>query len=274
MICPVVIGQLSEGFCWYLLLIASAIKKIHTMMNPTKSSLKNRIVCVFFLRWPGKLSVFFIQDETMCRCETLELQLCLAFLIVIFAEIDGGVSIADIAARGVCFYTGDMKPLLTPDAHHFNAAVGWFELGNRKEARVELEYVSQENQLHPLVLELRWSLDAEDKKWDAALKTAQDIIATLPNDAAGWLHCAYALRRAKSGGLDKALAFLEPAAQQFPNEPVIAFNLACYACQLNQLDDARRWLKRASEIGGEKEMRAMALADDDLKPLWEELVKC
>ena len=190
------------------------------------------------------------------------------------AEIDGGVSIADIAARSVCFYTGDMKPLLTPDAHHFNAAVGWFELGNRKEARVELEYVSQENQLHPLVLELRWSLDAEDKKWDAALKTAQDIIATLPNDAAGWLHCAYALRRAKSGGLDKALAFLEPAAQQFPNEPVIAFNLACYACQLNQLDDARRWLKRASEIGGKKEMRAMALADDDLKPLWEELGKC
>ena len=167
-----------------------------------------------------------------------------------------------------------MKPLLTPDAHHFNAAVGWFELGNRKEARVELEYVSQENQLHPLVLELRWSLDAEDKKWDAALKTAQNIIATLPNDAAGWLHCAYALRRAKSGGLEKALAFLEPAAQQFPNEPVIAFNLACYACQLNQLDDARRWLKRASEIGGEKEMRAMALVDDDLKPLWEELGKC
>jgi len=166
-----------------------------------------------------------------------------------------------------------MKPLLAPDAHHFNAAVGWLELGNRVEARIELQLVSPENLHHPLVLELRWSLDAEEKKWDAALATAQKIIATSPDDAAGWLHCAYALRRAKSGGMDKALAFLEPVAQQFPDEPVIAFNLACYACQLNQLDEARRWLKRASEIGGEKEMRAMALADEDLKPLWAEIKK-
>lgn len=164
-----------------------------------------------------------------------------------------------------------MKQLLAPDAHHFNAAVGWFELGNRIEARAEMELISSENLHHPLVLELRWSLDAEEKKWDAALVTAQDIITVLPNDAAGWLHCAYALRRAKIGGLDKALAFLEPAAQQFPDEPVIAFNLACYACQLGQLDEARHWLKRASEIGGEKEMRAMALADEDLKPLWAEM---
>ena len=179
----------------------------------------------------------------------------------------------DIAARVRRFYTARMKPLLTPDAHHFNAAVGWLELGNRVEARIELQLVSPENLHHPLVLELRWSLDAEEKKWDTALATAQKIIATSPDDAAGWLHCAYALRRAKSGGMDKALAFLEPVAQQFPDEPVIAFNLACYACQLNQLDEARRWLKRASEIGGEKEMRAMALADEDLKPLWAEIKK-
>ena len=164
-----------------------------------------------------------------------------------------------------------MKPLLAPDAHHFNAAVGWLELGNRIEARAELALISSEIIQHPLVLELRWSLDAEEKKWDDALATAQVIISTLPNDAAGWLHCAYALRRAKSGGLDKALAFLEPVADQFPDEPVITFNLACYACQLNQLDEARHWLKRASEIGGEKEMRAMALADEDLKPLWAEI---
>ena len=166
-----------------------------------------------------------------------------------------------------------MKPLLAPDAHHFNAAVGWLELGNRVEARAELASVSPENLHHPLVLELRWSLDAEEKKWDAALVTAQEIIAALPDDAAGWLHCAYALRRAKAGGLEKALAFLEPTADKFPNEPVIAFNLACYACQLNQLDEARQWLKRASEIGGEKKIQFMALADDDLKPLWAELKK-
>lgn len=166
-----------------------------------------------------------------------------------------------------------MKPLLTPDAHHFNAAVGWLELGNRAECRVELDLISPENVRHPLVLELRWSLNAEEKQWDAALKTAQDIIATLPDDATGWLHCAYAMRRAKGGGLDRAFEFLWPIAEKFSEEPVIAFNLACYACQLNRLDEARRWLKRAYEIGGEKEMRAMALADEDMMPLWAELEK-
>ena len=166
-----------------------------------------------------------------------------------------------------------MKPLLTPDAHHFNAAVGWLELGNLVEARSELDLISPENLRHPLVLELRWSLNAEEEKWDEALAVAREVIAALPDDVTGWLHCAYAMRRAKSGGLDKALAFLEPVAQQFPDEPVVAFNLACYACQLNQLDDSRRWLKRACEIGGEKEMCLMALADEDLKPLWAEMAK-
>jgi predicted Zn-dependent protease len=166
-----------------------------------------------------------------------------------------------------------MRPLLTPDAHHYNAAVGWLELGNRTEARAELDKVSAENLFHPIVLEVRWSLDAEAKDWDSALKTAQAIIKELPDEACGWLHCAYALRRIKSGGVDQAMAFLEPLADRFPDEPVIAFNLACYACQLNRLDVARHWLKRASDVGGEKEIRAMALADDDLKPLWPELKK-
>lgn len=183
------------------------------------------------------------------------------------------VSHRAIAANGERFYTGGMELLFAPDSHRFNAAMGWFELGNRKEARAELDSITPENRLHPLVLELRWSLDADEKNWDAALATARDIVAVTPDEAAGWLHCAYALRRANGGGLDKALAFLEPVANRFPDEPVIAFNLACYACQLNQLDEARHWLKRASEVGGEKEMRTMALADDDLKPLWAEVEK-
>jgi len=170
-------------------------------------------------------------------------------------------------------HTPTMRPLLTPDAHHYNAAVGWLELGNRTEARAELQKISAENLRHPLVLELCWNLDAEAKDWDAALKTAQEIIAESPDDAGGWLHCAYALRRVSAGGLEKALAFLEPIADRFPDEPVIVFNLACYACQLDQLDEARRWFQRAIKVGGEKEMRLMALADDDLKPLWPEIKK-
>lgn len=145
------------------------------------------------------------------------------------------------------------------------------ELGNRADAWVELALISAQNQTHPLVLDLTWSLCISEQKWDEAFRWAQKLMAAQPEAPAGWLHCAYALRRMKSGGVDQAWAFLLPAADRFPDEPVIAFNLACYACQLHQLDDARAWFKRACAVGEDKEICAMALADDDLKLLWPEI---
>lgn len=164
-----------------------------------------------------------------------------------------------------------MKRIEAPDAHHFNAASGWLELGNRGEARAELAQISTENQSHPAVLDLNFSLCAAEKNWDAAFGFAQQLVAALPDEPGGWLHCAYALRRKTGGGLELARDFLEPAAEKFPQEAVIAFNLACYECQLRQLDAARRWFQRACEVGDEKQLRAMALADEDLKTLWSEI---
>ncbi len=61
--------------------------------------------------------------------------------------------------------------------------------------------------------------------------------------------------------------------EDFPKEPTLRYNLACYACQLNRLDEARQWLGRAREIGDADEINRMALADEDLKPLWPEIAK-
>ena len=69
----------------------------------------------------------------------------------------------------------------------------------------------------------------------------------------------------------KAWGVLLRAAQKFQNEPIIMFNLACYSCQLKNLDEARGWLKGAMKLGGKAEMKFMALADEDLKPLWNEI---
>lgn len=193
--------------------------------------------------------------------------MCPGFLAVGVATVKP----KDIAAPLQRIYSADVKPIEPPDAHHFNAACGWLELGNRADAWAELALISVELQQHPAVLELRWSLCAGEQKWDEAFGVAKKLTTILPDEPAGWLHAAYALRRMSNGGIDQALVFLQPASGKFPDEPVIAFNLACYACQLNQLDEARRWFQRACEIGGKHEMRAMALNDDDLKPLWAEI---
>ncbi len=164
-----------------------------------------------------------------------------------------------------------MQRLGPPDSHHLNAAVGWLGLGLPDDAQAELKLISPAHQRHPDVLEVRWTIFAQEHRWDAALAVARKLMTQAPDRADGWLHHAYALRRVSEGGLEKAWAALRPAADKFPQEPVIPYNLACYACQMKQLAEARIWLKRALKIGGKEHIKQMALADPDLESLWDEI---
>jgi hypothetical protein len=164
-----------------------------------------------------------------------------------------------------------VKRLPPPDSHHLDAAIGWLGLGCVDDSCAELEMISTKNQNHPDVLEVRWTLCAHEKRWDDALKIAGLEMQFTPADSSGWLHRAYALRRVKHGGLPQAWDALLPAAEKFPGEPVIAYNLSCYACQMQQIDIAREWLQRAVKVGNKDAIRKMALADEDLQPLWKEI---
>jgi Flp pilus assembly protein TadD len=166
-----------------------------------------------------------------------------------------------------------MPKLEPPDTHYLSAAVGWYELGNLAEAESELELISSPRRNHPDVLEVRWMLLARANRWDEGVKVAEDLVRAAPRRSSGWLHRAYALRRAGNGGLQQAWDALLPAAGKFPRESTIPYNLSCYACQMGRLDEARSWLRQALAVGGEKKVRAMALQDEDLKPLWPELAQ-
>ena len=145
------------------------------------------------------------------------------------------------------------------------------ELGNLTEAQSELAQISQAQREHPDVLEVRWLISAEQKHWEEGLQIAQALLRRAPKRPSGWLHQAYALRRVPHGGVQQAWEALLPACDKFPKEPIIPFNLSCYACQLQQLDTARDWLKRAVAVGGKEKIKQMALQDSDLKPLWDEI---
>ncbi len=164
-----------------------------------------------------------------------------------------------------------MLPLDPPDSHRLSAAIGWLGLGNPQEAKAELAALLPASKNHPDVLEVRWSIHSGDKQWDLALQDARALVEAAPERAAGWIFQAYALRRVPTGGLQQAWDALRPAYERFPRQLIIPFNLACYSCQLRQLDDARAWLDRAAQIGGKKEIKPMALAEPDLEPLWTEI---
>src|SRR6266508_6302000 len=135
-----------------------------------------------------------------------------------------------------------MRPLLPPDTHHLSAAIGWIELGNLKEASQELDCVSAGASRHRDVLQVRWMICAQESNWEEALNVANALLDVDPGDPAPWLHRAYALRRVQTGGLQAAWDALRPASEKFPTETTILYNLACYACQLGRLEEARTWL--------------------------------
>jgi tetratricopeptide (TPR) repeat protein len=78
---------------------------------------------------------------------------------------------------------------------------------------------------------------------------------------------AYATRRAFS--IDVAMEILIDAEAKFPREATIPYNLACYYCQLGEIEKAKRYLKKAFEI--DLNWRTAALEDEDLRPLWDSL---
>ena len=48
---------------------------------------------------------------------------------------------------------------------------------------------------------------------------------------------------------------------------MIAFNLACYASVTGRMEDAKERLRNAIEL--DKNIRELALDDEDLRPLWD-----
>ena len=156
-----------------------------------------------------------------------------------------------------------------PDPMHLNAAAGWIQLGNYVSANDELENISAEWRAHPDVLDLRWFIYSHHEQWDACLDTSSAIVKMAPDRVSGWIHKAYALRRATVGGIEKPKPVLEEAAKLFPDDDMIQYNLACYCAQLGQLDAAKEHLDKSYELGDAKQIKLIALDDDDLKPLWK-----
>jgi hypothetical protein len=164
-----------------------------------------------------------------------------------------------------------MQELAPPDTFFLSAAIGWLQLGNIAEAKTELGALSQAAQAHPDVLEVRWLICSQESRWAEGLLIARELVQGAPDRSSGWLNQAYALRRIPGGSVKKAWDALLPAFDRFPREETIPYNLSCYACQMQQLDAARVWLKRAFVIGDERRVKEMALADPDLEPLWKEI---
>jgi tetratricopeptide (TPR) repeat protein len=162
------------------------------------------------------------------------------------------------------------KQLLeTEDRFHLNAASGWLGLGDIDSAEDEQKQISPSMRAHPEVLLSRSEICFAAKKWEALLPLAEILLQQLPELDMIWLNRSYALHELKR--TQAAFDQLLPAAQKFPRQWLIRYNLACYCAQLGRLQEAMQWLTAAITLASKKEIKAMALNDPDFEPLRKEI---
>jgi uncharacterized protein HemY len=166
-----------------------------------------------------------------------------------------------------------LAQLKHPDPMHLEAAAGWIQLGDYDAANDELENIRAEWRAHPDVLNLRWLIYSHHEQWDACLDIASAIVKMTPDRVLSWVNKAYSMRWANDGSIEKAKPVLLEAAELFPGDSTIQYHLACYCSQLGQLDAAQEHLHKSYELGDAKQIKLMALDDEDLKPLWDGEVK-
>lgn len=148
---------------------------------------------------------------------------------------------------------------------HLTYASGYIQLGMFREAAAELARLDRRIAGSPAVLRLRAEIHAAAGEWSAMKRCARQMTDADPEDAQGWISLAYATRRTVS--LRAARRTLRKAESFCPEEPIIKFNLACYAAQLDRPAEAARYLLLA--IALDPECQALAVEDPDLEPLRE-----
>jgi tetratricopeptide (TPR) repeat protein len=160
-------------------------------------------------------------------------------------------------------------PLENPDLSHLIVAQGYADLGMYPDAIAELEKLAAESLDQPEVLTVRLVIHQGLKEWALMEAVAASLVHHDPTDPQWAISWAYATRRSKS--IAEARPILMAAIDKHPKEALIAYNLACYECQSGDMFLAKVYLGRAMKI--HPGYRRMALEDDDLQPLWEELAE-
>lgn len=143
------------------------------------------------------------------------------------------------------------------------AASGLSELGLYQEAVDELESLPVEIKETTVVLASWLELYQHWHKWAEALSVAQRLTELEPDEPNWAIALAYATRR--TCGLGLAREVLQSAVEKFEHCAAIHFNLACYAAQVGELDEAKVRLTRAIEL--DREFASLAKTDPDLAPI-------
>ena len=146
---------------------------------------------------------------------------------------------------------------------HINAAQGYLDLGMEQRAWDELDLIAARERAAAKVLELRLVILQHMEKWQMGAEIARGAVRRYPEHGSFYLLGAYHIRRADS--LSAAFEFLRSGEEHLDALAGYWFKMACYHCQLGQLDETRECVRKAVEL--DRKYQMMVLEDEDLRPL-------
>jgi hypothetical protein len=158
------------------------------------------------------------------------------------------------------------QPLPHPDLLFLHWAEGWFDLGNAREAHLELEQIRPDRRGHPDVLSLQWQINASEQHWSDCLLLALSWTERWPTDPRGWIALSQTLYH--KNRIAEAYSVCVAKATDFPECWELFYHAGRYACLLGKLTEAMQYVQVAMVVGDPKDVRQRALNDPDLTPIF------
>ncbi|HEV2694736.1 MAG TPA: hypothetical protein VG347_17710 [Verrucomicrobiae bacterium] len=168
-----------------------------------------------------------------------------------------------------------MNELSKADLAKISAAYGWIDLKCYPEAIIELNSIPDHLYLHPKVVAAWWEINCSQAEWVDLLKYGTKLLQEDASDPMGYILLAESARLRNNDHVKDAYEILRPIADRFSDALTVPYNLACYACCLGRVAEAREWLQttfkgaRGTEFDGY--YQGLAIEDADLKSLWPEI---
>jgi tetratricopeptide (TPR) repeat protein len=157
---------------------------------------------------------------------------------------------------------------MIPNSRHLEYASGYLALGLLDEASDELEMIEGDDRMSADVMRLRVDLYHQAKQWDLLLAVARALARLAPEDEQGWISWAFALRELNRVS-EAQEVLLKAVPIHGPSSAVLHYNLACYACLLGNMEEAKSRLSTACKMDAESKVDA--LDDPDLKAMWDDI---
>ena len=163
----------------------------------------------------------------------------------------------------------DLPPHVLAPKVHWERASGYFALEMFEESERELRAMPKEEPWDKNARMMLVGIRQEQGNWELVQEIARGLRLEFPDEADWWVSDAFATRRCES--LESARDILLEGLGVHEDSSIIRYNLACYACVLENLRECMDFLKEAVE--GDEKYKLMAVEDEDLKGVREDLIE-